>query len=120
MIAAMVQAMSEAFVFAESQGIAPDLFLETVNSALFQSAYYTRYSQTILHPPPVPGSTVAMASKDIALFREAAAAAHQRLPLADLIAHQLHLAQEAGMKDEEWAAGQYRIAQSIARSGSGE
>jgi 3-hydroxyisobutyrate dehydrogenase-like beta-hydroxyacid dehydrogenase len=120
MIAAMVEAMSEAFIFAESQGIAPDLFLETVNSALFQSAYYTRYSQTILHPPPVPGSTVAMGSKDIALFREAAAAAHQRLPLADLIANQLHLAQEAGMKDVEWAAGQYRIAQSVAGDRLGE
>jgi 3-hydroxyisobutyrate dehydrogenase-like beta-hydroxyacid dehydrogenase len=120
MIAAMVQAMSEAFVFAESQGIAPDLFLETVNSALFQSAYYARYSQTILHPPPVPGSTVAMGNKDIALFREAAAAAHQRLPLADLIADQLHRALEAGMKDEEWAAGQYHITQSVAGSGSGE
>jgi 3-hydroxyisobutyrate dehydrogenase-like beta-hydroxyacid dehydrogenase len=117
MIAAMVQAMSEAFVFAESQGIAPDLFLDTVNNALFQSAYYTRYSQTILQPPPVPGSTVAMGNKDIALFREAAAAVHQRLPLADLIAHQLHLALEAGMKDEEWAAGQYHIAQSFAVSG---
>ncbi len=120
MIAAMVQAMSEAFIFAESQGIAPDLFLETVNSALFESAYYARYSQTILHPPPIPGSTVAMGSKDVALFREAAAAAHQHLPLADLIANQLHLAQEAGMKDVEWAAGQYRIAQSVAGSGSGE
>src|SRR6202453_589869 len=117
MIAAMVEAMSEAFIFAESQGIAPDLFLETVNSALFQSAYYARHSQPILHPPPVPGSTVAMGSKDIALFREAAAAAQQRLPLADLIAHQLHLAQEAGMKDVEWAAGQYRIAQSVAGTG---
>ncbi len=120
MIAAMVQTMSEAFIFAESQGIAPELFLETVNSALFQSAYYTRYGETILHPPLVPGSTVAMGSKDIALFRDAAAAAQQRLPLADLIANQLHLALEAGMKDTEWAAGQYRIAQSVAGSGSGE
>lgn len=121
MIAAMVQAMSEAFVFAETQGIAPALFLETVNSALFESAYYTRYSQTMLHPPQVPGATVALGSKDIALFRDAAAAAHRRLPLADLIAHQLHLAQEAGMKDEEWSAGQYRITQSVAAgSGSGE
>jgi 3-hydroxyisobutyrate dehydrogenase-like beta-hydroxyacid dehydrogenase len=121
MIAAMVQAMSEAFVFAETHGIAPALFLETVNSALFESAYYTRYSQTMLHPPQVPGSTVALGSKDIALFRDAAAAAHRRLPLADLIAHQLHLAQEAGMKDEEWSAGQYRITQSVAAgSGSGE
>jgi 3-hydroxyisobutyrate dehydrogenase-like beta-hydroxyacid dehydrogenase len=120
MIAAMVQSTSEAFIFAESHGIAPDLFLATVNDALFQSAYYARYSQTILHPPPIPGATVAMGSKDIALFREAAAALHQRLPLADLIANQLHRAQEAGMKDEEWAAGQYRIAQSVAGSGSGE
>jgi 3-hydroxyisobutyrate dehydrogenase-like beta-hydroxyacid dehydrogenase len=121
MIAAMVQSMSEAFVFAEAHGLAPDLFLETVNSALFESAYYARYSQTMLHPPQVPGSTVAMGSKDIALFREAAAAVQQRLPLADLIANQLHLAQEAGMKDEEWAAGQYHIAQSVAAwAGSGE
>ncbi len=120
MIAAMVQAMSEAFVFSESHGIDPELFLETVNSALFQSSYYARYSQTMLHPPETPGATVAMGSKDIGLFREAAAAAHQRLPLADLIANQLHLAQEAGMKDVEWAAGQYRIAQSVAGSGLGE
>ena len=120
MIAGMVQTMSEAFVFAESQGLAPDLFMETVNSALFQSAYYLQYSKNMLNPPQVPGSTIAMASKDVALFREAAAATHQHLPLADHIAQQLHLAQEAGMKDEEWVVSQYRMAQSIARSGSGE
>jgi hypothetical protein len=79
------------------------------------------YSQTILHPPQVLGSTVALGSKDIALFREAAVPAHHRLPLADLIAHPLHLAQEAGMKDVEWSVGQYRIAQSVAAgAGSGE
>jgi 3-hydroxyisobutyrate dehydrogenase-like beta-hydroxyacid dehydrogenase len=114
MIAGMIQAMSEAFVFAESQGISPKIFLETVNSALFQSAFYAQYSQTMLNPPEVPGSTVTLGSKDNALLREAAASAHRRLPLADYIALQLHRAVEAGMKDEEWAVGQYRIAQSIA------
>ncbi len=111
MIAAMVQAMSEASVFAESQGIPPALFLETVNSALFQSVFYGQYSNTLLNPPPVPGATVALGSKDIALFREAAADAHRHLPLADYIAQQLHSAEEAGMKSEEWSVGQYRIAQ---------
>ena len=111
MIAAMIQAMSEAFVFAESQGIPPALFLETVNSALFQSVFYGQYANTLLNPPQVPGSTVALGSKDIALFRAAAAAAHRHLPLADYIAQQLHSAEEAGMKNEEWSVGQYRIAQ---------
>jgi 3-hydroxyisobutyrate dehydrogenase-like beta-hydroxyacid dehydrogenase len=114
MIAGMIQAMSEAFVFAASQGISPELFLETVNSALFQSAFYAQYSQTMLNPPQVPGSNVALGSKDMALLREAAASAHQHLPLADYIAQQLHCAEEAGMKDQEWAVGQYRMAQSIA------
>ena len=122
MIAAMVQAISEAFVFAEAQGIAPDLFLETVNNALFQSALYAQYGRNMLNPPRVPGFTVALGSKDVALFREAAASAHRRLPLADYIAQQFHRAQEADMQDEEWAVGQYRIAQSIAARmpGSGE
>jgi 3-hydroxyisobutyrate dehydrogenase-like beta-hydroxyacid dehydrogenase len=114
MITAMIQTLSEAFVFAESQGIAPALFLETVNSALFQSAFYAQYSQTMLNPPPVPGATVALGSKDTGLFREAAAAAHRHLPLADYLASQLHRAEEAGMKDEDWAVGQYRITQSMA------
>jgi 3-hydroxyisobutyrate dehydrogenase-like beta-hydroxyacid dehydrogenase len=122
MIAAMIQAISEALVFAASQEIALDLFMETVNSALFQSALYAQYGHNMLHPPQVPGSTVVLGSKDLALFREAAGAAHQHLPLADYIAQQLHRAQEAGLKDEEWAVGQYRIAQSSAggEPGSGE
>jgi len=114
MIAGMIQAMSEAFVFASSQGISPQLFLETVNSALFQSAFYAQYGQTMLNPPQVSGFTVALGSKDTALLREAASSAHRHLPLADYIAQQLHCAEEAGMKDQEWAVGQYRIAQSIA------
>ena len=114
MIAGMIQAMSEAFVFASSQGISPELFLETVNSALFQSAFYAQYGQTMLNPPQVSGFTVALVSKDTALLREAAASARRHLPLADYIAQQLHCAEEAGMKDQEWAVGQYRIAQSIA------
>lgn len=118
MISAMIEAMSEAFVFADSQGIDPALFLETINNALFQSAFYTQYGQTILSPPEVAGGTVALGSKDTALFRQAAGPLH--LPLAELIAQQLHRAEEAGMKDEDWAVGQYRMAQTTAGLNSGE
>ena len=120
MIAAMIQAISEASIFAEAQGLDQDLFLETINSALFQSALYAAYSHIVLHPPQVPGSSVAIGSKDVGLFRQAAAAAQRHLPLADSIAQLLHRAQEAGMNAEEWAVGQYRITDSIAREGSGE
>jgi 3-hydroxyisobutyrate dehydrogenase-like beta-hydroxyacid dehydrogenase len=118
MISAMIAGLSEAFIFADSQGIDPALFLDTVNNALFQSALYAQYSHTILNPPEVPGGTIALGSKDIGLFREAAG--HLNLPLADLIAQLLHRAEEAGMKDQDWAVGQYRITQSTAGTGSGE
>jgi 3-hydroxyisobutyrate dehydrogenase-like beta-hydroxyacid dehydrogenase len=118
MISAMIASLSEAFVFADDQGIDPALFLETVNSALFQSPFYAQYGHTILNPPEVPGGTVTLGIKDTALFREAAS--HLHLPLADYIAQQLHQAEEAGMKDQDWAVGQYRMAQSAAGTGSGE
>jgi 3-hydroxyisobutyrate dehydrogenase-like beta-hydroxyacid dehydrogenase len=39
MITSMIQTLGEAFVYAESQGIEPGVFLEAVNSALFQSPF---------------------------------------------------------------------------------
>jgi 3-hydroxyisobutyrate dehydrogenase-like beta-hydroxyacid dehydrogenase len=120
MISAMIQTLSEAFVFAAAQGIDPDMFIETVNNALFQSPFYAQYSQTILHPPPVPGSTVATGSKDLTLFREAMADAGLHLPLADYLARQFHQAEEAGLKDQDWAVGQYRVAQATALGQTGQ
>jgi hypothetical protein len=58
-----------------------------------------------------------LSKRQDAVFREAA---HQNLPLSGYIVQQLHLAEEAGIKDEEWAVGQYRIAQPVAGSTSGK
>jgi 3-hydroxyisobutyrate dehydrogenase-like beta-hydroxyacid dehydrogenase len=120
MIAAMIQAISEATIFAEAQGLDPDLFTATVNDALFQSPLYGTYSRIILHPPETPGATVTLGGKDIGLFRQAAKEAGRRLPLADYIAAQLHRAQEAGLELEEWSVGQFQITDAMARSESGE
>jgi NAD-binding of NADP-dependent 3-hydroxyisobutyrate dehydrogenase len=92
----MIAALSEAFIFADAQGIDPEVFLDTVNSALFQSPLYALYAKTMLNPPQVPGGTVALGRKDIALFRDAAGPL--RLPLADQIAQQLDRAEEAGIE----------------------
>jgi 3-hydroxyisobutyrate dehydrogenase-like beta-hydroxyacid dehydrogenase len=51
LISAMIHSLGEAFVYAEKQGIEPEVFLETVNSALFQSPFYAAYGKVMLHPP---------------------------------------------------------------------
>jgi 3-hydroxyisobutyrate dehydrogenase-like beta-hydroxyacid dehydrogenase len=111
LISAMIHSLSEAFVYAEAQGIDPALFLETVNSALFQSPFYAAYCKVMLHPPEHPGATVALGAKDLRLLREAAASRNTRLSLADNLAEVFADAQKDGLGGEDWAVGQYRMAQ---------
>jgi len=111
LISTMIQSLSEAFVYAESQGIEPGIFLESVNSALFQSPFYSSYGNVMLHPPEQPGATIDLGAKDTRLLREAAAARGARLSMADNLATIFEEAKKAGMANEDWAVGQYRIAQ---------
>lgn len=111
LISAMIHSLSEAFVFAEAQGIAPETFLETVNSALFQSPFYAAYGKVMLHPPEEPGATVMLGAKDVRLLREAAQGRGTRLSLADAMAEIFAEARTIGLGDADWAAGQYKMAQ---------
>jgi 3-hydroxyisobutyrate dehydrogenase-like beta-hydroxyacid dehydrogenase len=117
LISAMIHSLGEAFVYAESQGIQPAVFLEAVNSALFQSPFYAAYSNVMLHPPEHAGATIALGTKDLRLLREAAASRKIRLSLADTLAEVFAQAQEAGLGNEDWAVGQYRMAQRRASLG---
>jgi 3-hydroxyisobutyrate dehydrogenase-like beta-hydroxyacid dehydrogenase len=111
LISAMIDALGEAFVYAEGQGIAPATLLETVNSALFQSPFYAAYGQVMLHPPKEPGATIETGAKDLRLLLEAAASRHTRLSLAENLAKTFAQAQQLGLGGEDWAVGQYRMAQ---------
>ncbi len=111
MITASIQMMAEGFVYAKSQGIDPFVFIEAVNSALFQSKFIDTYAQTILNPPEIPGATVSLGIKDTRLFREAAAEQHIKTPLADYLDERLGAAENAGWQNEDWAVGQYKVAQ---------
>ena len=111
LISAMIHSLGEAFVYAESQGIAPEVFLEAVNSALFQSPFYAAYANVMLHPPERPGATINLGAKDLRLLREAAASRGARLSLADNLAEVFAEAQRTGHADTDWAVGQYRMAQ---------
>jgi 3-hydroxyisobutyrate dehydrogenase-like beta-hydroxyacid dehydrogenase len=111
LISAMIHSLSEAFVYAESQGVAAEAFLEVVNSALFQSPFYAAYGKVMLHPPEHPGATIELGAKDNRLLREAAAGRHGSVSLADNLAKIFDEAQQLGLGNEDWAVGQYRMAQ---------
>lgn len=113
LITAMIASLSEGFVYAESQSIDPALYVEAVNSALFQSPFYTAYAKVMLHPPETPGATIAIGQKDTRLFREAAAATNTRTPLADHFQEQMREASDVGLRDRDWAAGYYQFVRSI-------
>jgi 3-hydroxyisobutyrate dehydrogenase-like beta-hydroxyacid dehydrogenase len=96
LIGAMIHSLSESLLYAKSQGIELEIFLETVNSALFQSPLYASYGKVMLHPPEQPGATIDLGAKDLRLLREAAASRGVRLSLADDLAAMFAEAQSAG------------------------
>lgn len=115
LISAMIHSLSESFVYAEGQGIAAEVFMETINDALFQSPLYAVYGKVMLHPPEQPGATMELGAKDLDLFRQAAAAHGTRLGLADRMAGIFAEARRTGLGSEDWAVGQYRMAQRAAQ-----
>lgn len=115
LITAMVQSLSEAFVFASASNLDPELFLNTVNEALFQSPMYANYGHLMLHPPTQVGATVALGAKDTRLLREAAASVQVRLGLADYLQDQLNAALHDNLGDVDWAVGQFRMAERQAK-----
>ena len=65
----------------------------------------------MLHPPEHPGATIELGAKDLHLLREAAASGNTRLSLADNLAEVFAEAERSGLGNEDWAVGQYRMAQ---------
>jgi len=118
LIGAMIYSLSEAFVFSQGQGVAPETFFETVNNALFQSPFYASYAKVMLHPPEQPGATIALGEKDLRLLREAAAEHNTKLSLAEALAEVFAQARAAGLSREDWAVGQYRVSHMRSAAGS--
>jgi len=111
LISSMIHSLSEALVFAAGQGLDPETFFEAVNNALFQSPFYAAYASIMLNPPEQIGATIELGAKDLRLLRQAAASRQTRLSLADQMAEIFAEAQRTGLADEDWAVGQYRMAQ---------
>ena len=70
-----------------------------------------RTRKVMLHPPEQPGATIELGAKDLSLFRAAAASGKTQSSLADTMAEIFAEAQRIGMGNEDWAVGQYKMAQ---------
>jgi 3-hydroxyisobutyrate dehydrogenase-like beta-hydroxyacid dehydrogenase len=111
LINAMIHSLGEAFVFSDRQGVDPEIFFEAVNNALFESPFYATYANSMLHPPEEITATFELGAKDLSLLREAAASRRTRLALADQLADIFAEAKRTGLAGQDWAVGQYRMAQ---------
>jgi 3-hydroxyisobutyrate dehydrogenase-like beta-hydroxyacid dehydrogenase len=111
LITMMIQSLSEAFVFAKASGIAPEIFIETINSALFQSPFYAAYGKVMLNPPEQPGATIALGFKDLKLFLEAAETSKVWLTVADLMQDRFEEAIASGLANTDWAGGLLQAAE---------
>lgn len=111
LITMMIQSLSEAFVFAKASGIAPEIFIETINSALFQSPFYAVYGKVMLNPPEQPGATIKLGFKDLKLFLEAAEAKRVWLTVADLMQDRFEEAIASGLANTDWASGLLQAAE---------
>ena len=113
LITMMIQGLSEAVVMGKVHGLEPEMLLETVNSALFQSPFYAAYSKVMLNPPTPPGATVALGRKDLTLFLEAAG--EIRLAVAERISERFTEAIADGLGSSDWAAGMLQAAEKAAQ-----
>lgn len=104
MIAAVLETMGEAFALMQKSGVAPEQFLEVVNTALFKSPLYQNYGSLIVQQRYEPaGFKLHLGLKDLRLVLGAAESMAVPLPLASLIRDHFLTAIAHGQGDIDWA-----------------
>ncbi len=105
LIAAMIEALGEAFALLQKNGIDAKQFLEIVNGNLFRSPIYEDYGTRIGEGQYSPaGFRLALGLKDLRLVLGAAETATVPMPLASLVRDQLTSGMARGKGDLDWTA----------------
>ena len=104
MIGMAIEAMAEATLLSEGNGVAPKAFFELVLEALFGCRVYQSYSAKIVAEEYSPGFKMSLGLKDLRLATEAAERAGKRLPMLETVRDQMTEAVHAGLGDKDWSA----------------
>jgi len=114
MIAMAIEAMAEAVVLTEANGLPRAAFFELILGTLFGSRPYQSYSANIATGSYAPGFKAELGLKDLRLAREAAGSAGRTLPMLDAAHARMAEAVAAGWGQLDWSA----IAKFTLESGS--
>lgn len=105
MIAAAIEAMGEAFVFLQKQGVDARAFHAMVGSSIFACPIYANYGRFILDGAfDPPGFRLALGLKDVGLFQDAALKAEASLPLASMLRDRFTAALAKGRGALDWTS----------------
>ena len=104
MLTMAIEAMAEAVVLAEANGLARERFFELILGTLFGSRSYQIYSANIARNDYQPGFKATLGLKDLRLAKEAAADAGRVLPMLDAVHGRMRETIEAGFGDLDWSA----------------
>ncbi len=103
MITMAIEAMAEAAVLTEANGLPRAAFFELILGTLFGGRSYESYSAKITKEDYEPGFKASLGLKDLRLATEAAATAGKRLPMLDAVRTRLGEAVDAGLGDKDWS-----------------
>lgn len=103
MITIAIEAMAEAVVLTEANGLPRQTFFELILGTLFGSRSYEVYSRQIREETYVPGFKASLGLKDLRLASEAAEAAGRQLPMLDAVRGQMTRTIEAGLGERDWS-----------------
>ncbi len=105
LLAAAIEAMGEAFVFARKHGVSAAELLDVVNGRLLRSPIYENYGKLIAEERYEPaGFKLKHGLKDLRLALAAAEAVAAPLPLARLMRDRYVSAVARGWSDNDWSA----------------
>jgi len=104
MIAMAIEAMAEASLLTERNGVAPKQFFELMLGTLFAGRVYEGYSAQIAAENYEPGFKMKLGLKDLRLATEAAEQVGKKLPMLDAVRSQMDKAVQAGFGELEWTA----------------
>lgn len=104
MITMAIEAMAEALVLTEANGLARQAFLDLILGTLFGARAYQVYAANIAQENYEPGFKATLGLKDLRLAREAAGAAGRALPMLDAVHQRMADMIADGGKDRDWSA----------------
>ncbi|SPB14530.1 putative NAD-binding dehydrogenase [Caballeronia novacaledonica] len=104
MITMAIEAMAEAVVLTEANGLPRERFFDVILNTLFGSRSYHVYSANIAHANYEPGFKATLGLKDLRLASEAAADAGRTLPMLTAVHERMSETVAAGLGERDWSA----------------